>query len=322
MHSADAQRYESGDIEMFAFGSDDGEGAYIAAEVKHLLGTPFPYDAKSSARGLAFSDFAVLVRVKALIPAITAALDAADIPYVVGGVASLFDTAEACAARMLFFYFAEDATAKDLVSAWRDLAVGIDDEELKAGITYARKTLADKRAGTERFGFYNLQRSFLGFLEHLHLREEKIAGTGEHGYTRGEVIYYNLGKFSQIISDFEQIYFQSDPERKYRSFADYLRYQAESIYPEGWLEARYVMPNAVQIMTIHQAKGLQWPVVFVPGLVRGRFPAKGAGGVQPWSVIPTRRQYVVGGNHRRSGRKPSRLSKRSGRRSGRQHGQR
>jgi len=286
MHSADAQRYESGDIAMSAFGSDDDEGAYIAGEVKHLLGTPFRSDVQASARGLAFSDFAVLVRVKALIPAITAALDAADIPYVVGGVASLFDTAEACAARMLFYYLAEDVTADELATAWRDLAIGIDDEELKVGIKYARKTLADKRAGKERFGFYNLQRSFLGFLEHVHLREEEIVGSGEHGHTRGEVVYYNLGKFSQIISDFEQIYFQSDPEQKYRSFADHLRYQAESIYPEGWLEARYVMPNAVQIMTIHQAKGLQWPVVFVPGLVRGRFPAKGAGGVQPWSVIP------------------------------------
>ena len=63
-------------------------------------------------------------------------------------------------------------------------------------------------------------------------------------YTRGEVIYYNLGKFSQLISDFEQIYFQSNPQEKYRSFAGYLRYQADGIYPEGWLEARYVMPNA------------------------------------------------------------------------------
>jgi DNA helicase-2/ATP-dependent DNA helicase PcrA len=57
-----------------------------------------------------------------------------------------------------------------------------------------------------------------------------------------------------VISDFEQIHLQSEANQKYRSFADHLTYQAESIYPEGWLETRYVMPNAVQIMTIHQAK--------------------------------------------------------------------
>ncbi len=287
MHAAGTQKYETGDVVMHSFDSDDEEAAYVVAEVRRLLGTPFVSDPTvPRARGLAFSDFAVLVRVKALIPAITAALDAADVPYVVGGVASLFSTAEAQAARMLFYYFAGDTTAKMLADAWRALDIGIDEKELAAGIRYARQTLADKEAGTERFGYYNLQRSFLGFLECVCLREEEIVGPGEHGYTRGEVVYYNLGKFSQIISDFEQINFQSDPVAKYRSFADYLTYQAEGIYPEGWLEARYVMPNAVQIMTIHQAKGLQWPVVFVPGLVRGRFPARGAGGVQPWSVIP------------------------------------
>ena len=45
-------------------------------------------------------------------------------------------------------------------------------------------------------------------------------------------------------------------------------------------------PDAVQILTIHQAKGLQWPVVFVPGLTKGRFPPKAGGGRTPWHVIP------------------------------------
>ncbi len=294
MQSAGNQAYEEGDIEIRTFGSDEDEpgeekeASYIAREIERLIGTPFVDDPKKqrAPRGLAFSDVAILVRVKSLIPKIAAALDDRDIPYVVGGVNGLFETQEACAARMLFYYLASEANEQELSAAWSDLDIGIDDAELAAGIDYARQTLADKAAGTERFGFYNLQRAYLGFLERVALREEEIDGGGRHGHTRSEVVYYNLGKFSQIISDFEQIYFQTDPVEKYRSFAGFLRHQAEGIYPEGWLEARYVMPNAVQIMTIHQAKGLQWPVVFVPGLVIGRFPPKGAGGVKPWSVIP------------------------------------
>jgi DNA helicase II / ATP-dependent DNA helicase PcrA len=40
--------------------------------------------------------------------------------------------------------------------------------------------------------------------------------------------------------------------------------------------------GAVQIMTIHQAKGLEFPVVFVPSLVEGRLPSALTGRSQQW----------------------------------------
>jgi len=44
--------------------------------------------------------------------------------------------------------------------------------------------------------------------------------------------------------------------------------------------------DAVSIMTVHQAKGLEFGAVFVPGLRRGRFPARGAAFPPPWRVHP------------------------------------
>ena len=103
---------------------------------------------------------------------------------------------------------------------------------------------------------------------------------------RGEVVFYNLGKFSQLISDFEAIHFHSRPNEKYVSFANFLEHRAEDAYPEGWQDNQYANPDAVRIMTIHQAKGMQWPVVFVPAMLRNRFPAAGVGGRNVWHLIP------------------------------------
>ncbi len=99
-------------------------------------------------------------------------------------------------------------------------------------------------------------------------------------------MFYNLGKFSQLISDFETIHYHSQPKEKYESFANFLQYHAEDSYPEGRQDNQYANPDAVRIMTIHQAKGMQWPVVFIPALLKNRFPTARIGGRNAWHLIP------------------------------------
>ena len=76
------------------------------------------------------------------------------------------------------------------------------------------------------------------------------------------------------------------PSEKYTAFAGFLEHGAENAYPEGWQENEHASPDAVQIMTVHQAKGMQWPVVFVPALLKNRFPAKKPGGRTEWHLLP------------------------------------
>jgi DNA helicase-2/ATP-dependent DNA helicase PcrA len=40
--------------------------------------------------------------------------------------------------------------------------------------------------------------------------------------------------------------------------------------------------DAVQVLTIHQAKGLEWPIVFLPSLVAGRFPSTRSANMAAW----------------------------------------
>src|SRR5260370_4112804 len=85
-----------------------------------------------------------------------------------------------------------------------------------------------------RWGTYNPQRTYLRFLEALSIREETVppfgGGAAAGSATRGELVFYNLGKFSQAISDFEQIYFQSAPQAKYDSFVKWLVYHPTDHY--------------------------------------------------------------------------------------------
>ena len=73
----------------------------------------------------------------------------------------------------------------------------------------------------------------------------------------------------------------------YEGFAGFLYYQAEGAYSEGEEDNDYMIPDAVQVMTVHQAKGREWPVVFLPALLRNRFPARS--GRSPGLELDSRR---------------------------------
>ncbi len=282
MKPTGAQTHEPSDIVALSFATPDKEAQYIAATAQALRGVAFKQD--DMERGLSWSDMAVLLRsVKANAEPITATLQAAGIPFVVTGMTNLFGTAEAEAARQLF-YFIGDHDGVDVAAVeqvWNAATLGLEPAALRAaikGAAAAKAALTDP--DQKRWGQYSIQRVFLKFLEEAGVREELVPNG------RGEVVFYNLGKFSQLISDFETIHYHSKPAEKYASFADFLQFRAEDAYPEGWQDNQYANPDAVRVMTIHQAKGMQWPVVFVPALLKNRFPAKKPGGRNVWHLLP------------------------------------
>ena len=62
---------------------------------------------------------------------------------------------------------------------------------------------------------------------------------------------------------------------------NYLLHYARDAYEEFEGEVSVDL-DAVDILTVHQAKGLEWPVVFIPSLAQGRFPSRRAGQAQDW----------------------------------------
>jgi DNA helicase-2/ATP-dependent DNA helicase PcrA len=111
-----------------------------------------------------------------------------------------------------------------------------------------------------------------------------------------------LARFSMILADYEHVtrrarYVEEKGQRIFRGGQDrgtyyyqrlfnYLQYYALDAYEDFEGEDTFDL-DAVDILTVHQAKGLEWPIVFIPSLVQGRFPSKFAGQPQDWLIPET-----------------------------------
>ena len=282
------QKYQIGDILFNNYGTVDEENEFIAQQIKTLHGHSF--NDKGKERGLDYSDFTILLRKWKKADRLIEVLERHKIPFIVAGVNELFRMKEVRASIQLFQYLNEDIDTSVLEESWLDLSPKIDHSKLLEAIKY----LDTKKPHRVKFYFdLVLQDVFLTFLQKCGITEETFmlaGGKPRAGNEHNEIVFYNLGMFSQVINDFETIHFVSEPKRKVKDFLNFIRYGADEVYGEGWLNNNFRTPNAVQIMTIHQSKGLEFPVVFIPGLNRNYLPAQGIGGKKLWDWLP--KSYV------------------------------
>jgi DNA helicase-2/ATP-dependent DNA helicase PcrA len=124
-----------------------------------------------------------------------------------------------------------------------------------------------------------------------------------------------LARFSNILADFENVtrrgrWVEKDGARQFtggtdrgemyfQRLANFVLHYARDAYEDFDGEEAPDL-DAVDILTVHQAKGLEWPVVFLPSLVDRRFPSSQAGKSRDW-ILPesllsaaTRRRYEGG----------------------------
>jgi DNA helicase-2/ATP-dependent DNA helicase PcrA len=281
MVAAGHQSWERGDLLALTFASPDQEAAWICDQIASLRGTPFRDGPDGERRGLSWSDVAVLYRSVAKDAGpLVAELKRRNIPYLVKGLNRLFDADEIQAVVGIFRYVVRQVDTTALRNLWETANLLPDPAKWRAAVAVL-DTGRDFGRGA-RWGTYNIQRLYLDFLAALELREETVPGPPG----RGELVFYQLGKFSQAISDFEQVHFASSPQDKYEAFTNWLTFQAPDYYAESDSDVGYATPDAVTLATVHQAKGMQWPAVFVPCMRKNRFPHMRIGGLGLFHVIP------------------------------------
>jgi DNA helicase-2/ATP-dependent DNA helicase PcrA len=256
--------------------------------------------------GYAYSDMAVLLRsVRTSARSFLEAFRKRGIPFTVRGRVGLFERPEIQALGALFAWLSgegrwplpyeerasgsppfidDDEELLDFsLSYWQDFAndtgFNFDREIAEESLGSLRETLMDTSIlGSDYKSITELYHEVLDILGFKDLDPENPKHT---------LAMANMGRFSNILTDFE------GPKRRggfslyWQNFLKdlnwYLTTYATEAYEERVSED-IADVEAVQITTIHQAKGLEWPVVFVSALVKSRFPSKNTGQERFWAV--------------------------------------
>lgn len=149
----------------------------------------------------------------------------------------------------------------NLVHVLRDLDADYVHDEARHRLRWLRKTLEVLSDKTRGMTALDTAYEVLGWL--------KPQRRHPPSDPRSAQMWANLGDFLQVIKDYEQTYPDAKGLRGFLEYLDYLDRQGaqfEEREPD-------TSEDSVKILTAHRAKGLQWPVVFIPACNKQRFPA-------------------------------------------------
>ena len=250
---------EKGDLYKLCFETQQEEADWIVAKVKSLYGKE--YIDKGQPRKLKYSDMALLFRRRNDAHEYKEALEQAGINVIYSGMGGLMDSAEINGILRTLKYIGESAKDDD-----NDPNESITDIHAVVNQTFPISLTAFKKLVKEIIDWCKEQRrlSMQGLYYKL-LSGLGLSDISFHNDPTDDVALYNLGRFSQTISDFEG-------SRTYLSkndivrFIDFIQTFVSNAYDEGSTDANAGLIDAVKIMTLHGTKGLGFPIVFMPRL--------------------------------------------------------
>ncbi len=215
--------------------------------------------------GIPYSEMAILVRKGKVISSTSAALDRAGIPFET-------DSAEHFFAGNYFNRFVTtlqilaDIDKAKLYECWQDI---VDGSLFNMGFKFLRSCA--------RGGNLSLSEIIRGFCDKILFLDENADDV--------EVRRMDLDGIAKILDDYDEIYGDWQLSARISGILKFLGTQAADEYKYHSFKPKDPDADAVQIMTVHKAKGLEFNTVFLPELTKREFPVSNMGGKQYWHVL-------------------------------------
>ncbi len=276
------------DVQLRTFVDEKDEASWVATRIKQLLGCIIT-EKDGSERAIHFGDMAILLRsVRSSGQIFADILRESNIPVVVKGIGGLFDHVEIRVIQAAFCLLArtdfilEDnlklirLTEPEIREYIRDNIRWLRDNDFMPNADEAvfLEWVASKREELDKRNLEKTQRGRLArriYPQSIFQEMLKTLGAASGQEPWKQDILFNFGRLSGLITQFEAVHQWVTPNDLI-SLCMFLGGWAVGRVDEGGLD-ELVTPNAVQIMTVHGAKGLEWPVVFIPRVSSQNFPS-------------------------------------------------
>ena len=273
-------------VEAFASGSEEAD--WIAAEIGRRI--------EAGARP---RDHAILVRANNHADPVLRSLNIAGIPWRFSGTSGLYARPEVRLLMAFLRSVADLGSSVDVYALAASEVYGLGGEDLTSIVTTARRRNRsvwevleelDRQPGILRIApdsRASVSRLVADLRAYSALAHERPAGEVLYAFLRGtgllarlagtdsvgaEEALQNIARFFEIVR--AQSALLSDDR------AVFVARHLQTLIEAGDDPATADLDpdaDAVAVLTVHKAKGLEFPAVFLPGLVAGRFPLPGRG---------------------------------------------
>ena len=272
-------------VRQLTFASGSEEADWVAGEIAGRIA------AGSKAR-----DFAVLVRANSDADPVLRSLNMASVPWRFSGTSGLYARPEI---RLLLAFLrsvADLSSSVDVYALGASDVYGLGGPDLTAIVNSARRRNRSLWEVVEELtrqpGLLRLTPETRATLDRLvadlrrysELSHEKPSGEVLYEFLRGSGLLARLASAQTVAAEealqnvarfFDIVRAQSDllPDDRVPFVARHLQTLIDAGDDPATAEVD-AEADAVSVLTVHKAKGLEFPVVFMVGLVDGRFPAR------------------------------------------------